>query len=288
MNLTGLNSNRYLAHNRIPITITGDYNRDSEIVMSITRNSDSYNLPEIRLFPSPSGLVLDLSPYIKGLLPIPYVPGNSYSDPIPNTESFNITFSDSQDSEVFLNKTFIRGGRRTSSMDAQTVSTNTRLAPVDILPYWDGYPNGDFKIDSSSRIRYNLLVDNFKQMRNPKSCDPFYIRFLNSLGGYSFWMFNSYESDSDSNGLGTITGLKNRSLGFTNTTSINADTRVKREFYPLMLDLMVSPVVERYKDGEWNQIFIKPGTFNSNNYEDLAEVTCEFETNLNYNPGVIW
>ena len=125
MNLIGLNGNRYLVNNKILVTMSLDggevFNYGSEINLNITRNSDSYSLPSIRLYPTPEGLTIDLAPYIKGLMKKPYVPGNSYADPIPNSETFTITFEENQtnSSNTFLNKTFVRGGRRVTTNDSQ-------------------------------------------------------------------------------------------------------------------------------------------------------------------------
>lgn len=130
-------------------------------------------------------------------------------------------------------------------------------------------------------------------MHTPTSCNPFYVRFLNTKGGYSFWMFNAWEYSTTSKELGvvsTTTSINNKSLGFSEENTVTVDTRVKREYYDLIRALIVSPVIQVYNqfDMEWLKIELKGTTFDSNNYEDLQEFTCDFDLMLNTNPGTIW
>lgn len=305
MNVTGLNTNRFLAGNPIPVNLSlasGSFETGSFITMNITRLSTHGGelpvvMPPTRLYPSPSGLTIDLAPYIKGLLPYPYVPTSTYQDPIPNYQNFNITFSENQtdSSNAFLNKTFIRGFKRESSATAMTLSINTQLNPVALIPVWQGYPSARFYLDSGSTIRSTIVVEPqySKQMRTPTNCDPFYLRFLNSLGGYSFWMFNAWDWSTKSSEVGVIertASNNNRSLGFTEENTVTVDTRAKREFYPLMRDLIVSPVIQVYdKFGmDWKKIELKGQSITESNYEDLIEMTATFDLMLGNKPEVIW
>lgn len=305
MIVSGLNSNRFLAGNPIPVTLSlsgASFEQGKFITMNITKltthgGEAPVTLPPIKLYPSPEGITIDLAPYIKGLLPNPYIPGNSYQNPVPNYQNFNITFSENQtdSSNAFLNKTFIRGYRREESDSAFTLSVNEQLNPADKIPVWTGYPSARFWIDASSTIQSTEVVEPeySKQMRLPTNCDPFYVRFLNSLGGYSFWMFNSWEWKTQTKDVGVIERtayLGNRSLGFKEDNTVTVDTRVKREFFVLIRDLISSPVVQVYdKFGmTWKKIELKGNSITENNYEDMIEVTATFDLMLNNKPEVLW
>lgn len=305
MIVTGLNSNRFLAGNPVPVKLslaTGVFETGSFITMNITRLSTHGGelpivMPSTKLYPGPSGLEIDIAPYIKGLLPYPYVPGTSYQDPVPNYQNFNITFSESQtdSSNAFLNKTFVRGFRREESETAMTLAINAQLNPVDTIPMWTGYPSARFWIDSGSAIRSTQIVESqySKQMRAPTNCDPFYVRFLNSLGGYSFWMFNAWDWSTKTTGVGVIertASTINRSLGFKEDNTITVDSRVKREFLPLIRDMIASPVIQVYgKFGmPWKKIELKGQSITESNYEDMIEATASFDLMLGNRPEVIW
>lgn len=304
MIVSGLNSNRFLTGNPIPIAITadsGEFAIGTKITMSILRQAthpgqELYAYPPITLFPTEGGVEVDLRPYIVGMMPEPYIPTNSYQDPVPNYQVFNFSFSENQTdtSAIFSNKTFVRAFKRTKSNNALAFPIGEELREGDRIPVWQGYPTARFWINANSQIRATTVVtsEHSKQMRLPTACNPFYVRFLNSKGGYSFWMFNSWEHATESDELGVIekTGINNKSLGFSQEDTVVVDTRVKREFYPLMRALIVSPVIQVYNQFEmdWLKIELKGTTFETNNYDDLQEFTCEFDLMFNVFPAVIW
>lgn len=305
MIVTGLNGNRYLAGNPIPVGFfpdTDDFLSGSKITVTVTKlvthaGDVQITLPPFTLYPPPKGMTIDLAPYVKGLLPKPYVPDGNYQNPVPNYQRLSFTISETQGdtSQVFNNKTFIRGFKRTKSDQGITLPVGTTLNNADRIPYWGSYPVARFLIHTDSTIRPQLVIDSqyTKQMRMPTACNPFYVRFLNSLGGYSFWMFNSWEWETSSDAVGVIkrtTSINNESLGFTEQNTITVDTRVKREFYGMMRDLCVSPVVQVYNQFgmEWLKIEMQGSSFQENNYEDLQEPTFTFDLMLNNNPQVIW
>lgn len=302
MIVSGLNNNRFLTGNPIPISITadsGEFAIGTKITMSVIRQATHpgqslYTYPPITLCPVQGGVSVDLRPYIIGMMPEPYIPGNSYQDPVPNYQVFNFTFSENQtdSSAVFSNKTFIRAFKRTKSNNALTFSVGEELRSCEKIPVWQGYPTARFWIDSNSVIRSTTVVtsEHYKQMRT-NACNPFYVRFF-SNGGYEFWMFNSWEHATESDEFGVIkqTGINNKSLGFSQEDTVTVDTRVKREYYDLIRALIVSPVIQVYDQFEmtWLKIELKSTSFQTNNYDDLQEFTCEFDLMLNVSPGVIW
>ena len=309
MIVTGLSGNRFLIGNKIPVKIelnNGEFEIGSVITITITKlvifSSDTeLILPDIKLFPYGGFLEFDLAPYIKGLINYPYSPDGGLSDEfngiIPNMGFFNIAISENQNntSQIFLNKTFIRGFKRENSKEAFTIPVNTILSPVEKIPYWTSYPTGKFYINIGNYIICEPIIVNpneFKLMPTPSNCDPFYIRFLNSLGGYSFWLFNAWEWNTSSKSKGVVNDLLERhSLGFTEDNTVNLDARVKREFFPLMKDLIVSPMIQVYNKfgaDKWLKIDLKSSSFKENNYEDLIEFNCTVDLNLGNNPQVLW
>src|SRR5690606_24663849 len=128
---------RFLTGNPIPVTFapdTQDFLSGSKIILTITKlvthsGDVAYTYPPFTLYPSPKGITIDLAPYIKGLMPVPYVPDGSYQNPIPNYQRVTITVEETQGntSQVFSNKTFIHGCRRTKSNQVITLPVGTTL-----------------------------------------------------------------------------------------------------------------------------------------------------------------
>ena len=306
MIVTGLSQNRYLTGNGVKVEIapdSGTFAIGTKISMTVTKlvthpGDILYTYPPITLYPSPSGLVIDLAPYIRGLVPYPYVPTTNYQDPIPNYQNFNIAFSEDQTntSATFLNKTFVRGFRRTWTGQGQTLGATEILSPIARIPYWEGWPIAIFKMDNNT-IKSILVVpsEDSKQMRVPAACTPLYVRFMNSLGGYSFWMFNQWEWSTKSNPLGSVqTITEDRSLGFGMENNIVAHSRVKEEHYPLIRDLIVSPVIQVYQTGadpfkaDWTKVDAVSNNFNANNYDSLQEVSISFALNSKTKASIPW
>lgn len=308
MIVSGLNGNRFLIGNKIPVKIspdTGVFDVGSFITITITKlpiytGDTEVVLPLIKLFPVGDYLDFDLSPYVKGLMNYAYTPSdnnyNEFNGVIPNFQKYNISIFENQNntSEIFLNKSFIRGFKRENSINAFTLPINTILSPVDKIPYWISYPTAKFYLNNDSEINVDTVANStdFKLQKTPNSCDPFYIRFLNSLGGYSFWMFNAWDWQTKSKGKGIVNDLLDRnSLGFSETNTVNVDTRIKREYFNLMKDLVVSSMVQvydKFTPETWTKIDLKDSSFKENNYEDLIEFNCTFDLNLGNNPQVIW
>ena len=304
MVVTGLNSNRFLAGNSIPVSVapsSGSFSQGTTVTMSViklvTHPGDvQYILPPVTFYVSPTGIDFDIRPYIKGLLPDPYVPGTSIMDPTPNYQNFTITFQESasDSSQTFTGKTFVRGFRWERTGSSQTLGSSEVLSPTDRIPVWTGWPSS-YSYMESNQIRTSPIVpsDLVRQMKEPTACDPLYLRFLNSLGGYSYWMFLSWERRTESDQVGTIvqpTFPGDKNLGYGTNVTITADTRAKREFFPILKALLVSPVVQAYdvNANRWDKIEPSNGAFTENNYEDLVEASFTFDSALNVDPRVIW
>lgn len=302
MTVIGLNSDNFLSGNPLPITITpdvsftiGDY-VNVTIIRLVTHPGDiETSYPPIRLYVQTTGISVDLMPYIKGMMPYPYIPTTTYQDPVPNTQNFTIIFSlSSGGGQIFFNKTVIRGFKRTKSNSGLTVTNGTVLKESDKIPVWEAYPTAKFTLTASKIIPSTVLdPEDIRQMKIPIACNPFYVRFLNTLGGYSFWMFNSWEWGTKSKSLGLIektTDINNVSLGFSEKNEVKVDTRIRRDFYGIIRALDVSPVIQVYDkfNMDWLKIELMDSSFEENNYEDMQEFSCTFDMMLNTKPEVLW
>ncbi len=307
MIITGLNSNRFLTGNGIPVQIAPDggqtFATGTLVTMTISRlathpGQEVYTLPPSKLYPGPNGVVIDLAIILRGLMPYPYVPTASYEDPVPNYQNFTFTFEEDQTntSQVFSNKTFVRGYRRTWTPTAQTLGATELLSPVATIPFWDGFPIAAFQMEANTIKPLLVLPEGLgRRMRPPNACDPLYVRFMNSLGGYSFWMFNSWDWGLGSSPSGVVeTTGPDRSLGFTQESTITAHGRVKSEHYPLMRDLISSPVIQIYSTGEvpfdqpWTKVEGKSNTFDVGNYDGMREVSFQFALDQKIHTQTTW
>lgn len=311
--VTGLSSNRFLVGNPIPVTFsldTGNFPANSLIKLTITRNVSHSGdvvqaLPAMNLYlPQTGSLTIDLAPYMKGLLPYAYVPGTSYADPIPNYQSISIAvayYANANGTQTeavsYLNKTFVRGWEEGKRNAAYTVGSGDILRDADLIPVWNGYPASMFFMEVDNTIRSTPAIPSTesKLMKVPSSCDPFYVRYLNSKGGYGFLLFDVWNWTTTSEDLGMINNSPHpfiKDLGFDRDDTVTAQMRIRREFFPMFRALILSPVVQVYNKfgnvGEWTQIKVVDSSFEESSFEDMVEVSAEFDLHLNINPAQVW
>ncbi len=114
-----------------------------------------------------------------------------------------------------------------------------------------------------------------------QSCNTFYVRWLNTLGGWDYWLFehkiyealkvengNNYESYFD-----TISGISDfENVTFKNVSpavQVGSDTLTKNEAEGLKI-LTTSPKVYWYNEefSKWIGVIVEPGTFNIRSSKD--------------------
>jgi hypothetical protein len=133
---------------------------------------------------------------------------------------------------------------------------------------------------------FNLVFENIQLKNNditratiklqtitPKCDNGFYIKWINSLGGYSYWLFENWESNQQTKDLGEINNDYNNledtlsetiQIGKTSQNRVNVTTDVINEDEQLLLsDLFDSP-----------KIYWFIGTPNAvNNFNDWTEIS---------------
>ena len=137
------------------------------------------------------------------------------------------------------------------------------------------------------RVESGLFLDAFApitiNVKRPaeQSCNTFYVRWLNTLGGWDYWLFehkiyealkvengNNYESYFDS--ISEISDFEN--VTFKNVSpavQVGSDTLTKNEAEGLKV-LTTSPKIYWYNEeiSKWIGIIIQPGTFNIRSSKD--------------------
>lgn len=314
MIVQGLNENNFLVGNPIQVKITPDsgttFSANEVINLTIVKKTTHFNdpapytLPVIRLYPKPNGFTVDLAPMLIGLLPDPFIIGNNLGVTIPNFQEFDFFFSHdsgSGASKSFLSKRVIRGFKRQRSDSAATVQTYVPLSLSERIPTWSNLPVGYATVEDEGMFWNNINFSDtsafIDRQKTPSGCKSFYIRFMNSLGGYNYWLFPLYEiiDNSDSQGfISNSIGKFDKSLGLESKTSVAVTGRVKKEYYGIFRDLIVSPVVQVYNTQEefgvddWVQLQMTSSTFSYSNNEVIQEVNFTFDIDYNINPTVSW
>lgn len=239
-------------------------------------------------------VIIDLSPIIKYLMTVP----NFFNQSNIVQLSATILEEGSLPDFIFFEKHFIRGGRYTGANNYLT--NGTILKPAEKIPEWPGYPTRKYTINGSQIVESLPSNGDIEQMTK-RSCKGIYIKFLNSLGGYSDYLFENFTIRKSGN-QGDVIKNYNRNNSFpggidfqNNFTQlsangeyeITAEARIDQRHYNIIRDLVHSSEVLVYNfgdliDSDYNQTWTKlinPGNSISINSEDeTTDVALTFNT----------
>lgn len=305
MTITGLSSDLYYMENPILVNITALTTNTNYINITLTNQNDGLNpiiSNTLRLYPNVSNEIinLDLSEYIKGNFPRPQHPTSPINDDPINTNyvKFSINFTEvltngSSASITTLIKTFLRGGTFSQSNNI-TAQVGDVLKETDNILVWGSLPRRKYYIDASKRIySTNIIPDAEVYRMKELGCDPFYVRFRNTKGGYSYWYFPTYEISRKikSDGFVNKTPISDSfSLGNNIEIKYNCESKIKEENYALARALMSSSEIHAYdKFGvEWALVEIQGGKFQENNFDSITELNATFGVPITKRETVLW
>lgn len=236
---------------------------------------------------------LDISSYVKSLLPL----GNKMVKLSIVVSSYRkVSGNDQLLSSTTLNKHFIRGGKRGSQTNT-TAQPNEILKTTDKIPYWAGYPGVFSRLIQSSGFWSisNIQLDpafDFVEQRKIKGCNSIYVRFLNSLGGYSYWMFEGVTDQQKNTNEGLINNTRMIDLGNSYDQELELYSKVPKSYIALIQDLIISPDIYIYRLGEegvvWDRYYSANNTLEVNPAKNAQSVKVKLKPFNKFNPQLVW
>lgn len=289
MDILGLENNYYLSGNDIWIQVSNFPKVPIRLELKCTNNATGATLPIFRLYADINNVFrFNISQTIRPIQPYPvYNPTNTMAE---YKLEFTVIFEDNTQESLTLNKFFIRGGRAKNNVDEWHLVNDDKL----VIAKWvdwrgialPGYPQ---KIMGSLIVDYIPAASDVYKMISLSFCNAKIIRFLNSLGGYQFWVFETYEIKPKVKAKDVISQIPMRlradairNIGTSTVTEITLKTRTPSELQPIILDLIQSPEIEMYDSlgtddaSRWQRLQLSTSTdaiYNSNDMSYLNEVT---------------
>lgn len=298
---TGLESNGYYIDNDIWVNVTSDDNVDY-FTVNVINQSTQESTGNMKLYPRPeSGIRFNLSPVIKGYFPrqdndINYT--GLGIDVTTNWQPFRITIGQSVSGVITtqnIDRHFIKGGIETIHSNLH-VYVGQKLRNADKFPIWQGYPVAEYSVDSQFRIIKNtdLTTVTNKDFRTVKGCNPVYLKFRNSLGGYSYWLFEGWSEPLSNSSKGII--VNNQSvfdLGSEVDSKLSVYSKVPAQYYGLIQDLIKSSEIYTYDktkdiDEAWERLQSVSNKTELDHYSKVYEVKLNFNRIMNYNSTQLW
>lgn len=302
MTVTGLEQNGYLINNPIKVVVSHPLIYKLEVSILNQSNGKSVTLPNLYSDPTFTKVEFNIEKLIKGLFTEPY-PNFDFisSTPLLIPESsnrfslnFRVTTTEGDTDEWGAQKTFIRGGKYTDQMNL-TLPANSVISPTETLPIFNSYPYAYFTLNSQFKV-FKTNASSFEtpniqtEIIREKTCNGKYLMFLNSLGGYSFWLFDNWEVEDSSSSLGIVNnGYNQKDLGQNYNSGFKVVGKIPERFYPLMRDLIFSPDIWVFmkEENAWKKIYSDGNKWVQNGAKVAYKVEYKFSNFNNYNPSLI-
>lgn len=298
MTVTGLENNYYLAFNDIWIAVNGFAQDVNILEIKVTNLTTGIALKEFELSPSPDNdFEFNICIPVRNLFP------ETDHININSLQSFKIDFKASfedtaiPDETITIEKYFVRGGRNKQGINEWFLNPSEELLVGKWIDYVGitipGYPQ---RIQGTSIVNY-IPTTSYKVLKT--SCDYKIVKFLNSLGGYQFFIFEKWEIKRPTKAGKLIKKKTNRLRkdNFRNVAIANSRTIVFHAFTPweiqeIFSELVESPEVFLYNpsgtdnDSKWERLAIENNESIENNWTRKYENKVEFSFSNYYNKTV--
>lgn len=305
MIINGLNSNGYYVNNPIYIEVI-DLNNSKFIDVTITNITTS---AVYKLYPDMNGKVLvDLSSMIRVMMPLPVANNTEYLQPTPTNTFSNITIrivetrNDNTITEQSFSKMVIRGGLNGNKNNV-LIKQGT-LTLTDKMPVWKNKPcalyicNSDYSITKRPINTSSSYVDTATgiqiEQQTTRYVNGVYLKFLNSLGGYSYWLFESSSVKRKTDNIGyyvtpNLSGEVVTDMGQTVNDEYNVTSVVKVEYINIIKNLITSHEVYQFNDDDnsWERIILDGNSITTNPVKKVYDVNVSYKSHTTYTPTTL-
>lgn len=267
MDIIGLENNYYLSGNDIWIKVQNFPKIPVKLELQVTNTNTSKTTSILRIYPDLSNVFeFNLSQAIRPLQPNP---DHTDINTLQNYEMvFTVIYDDETSDAETVDKYFIRGGRYKNNVDEWHLENGAKL----IISKWVewGVPLPGF----ANKIQDQLILDYVPTASETyrmflKTCNYKIIKFLNSLGGYQFWIFESNEEEIKAKPLDEVSITPSRlrdniyrNIGSENTREITLKSKTPIDLQPIIMNLIGSNDILMYdpagtdNESRWTRIIL--------------------------------
>lgn len=288
MTITGLENNYYLSQNDIWISVNGFSEPVALMEVFFKNLTSGFELPAFKMYPGPGNdFLFNVCVPIRALQP---VPNHMLNNNLQNFEiKFKVIFVNTTTAaeEITLQKYFVRGGRQKNGNDEWYLSSSQELIIYPWVNYGFDLPGFAQRIQGGSIVDFIPTVQFTRPLRG---CDHRILKFLNSIGGYQYFVFEKFEYKVKSKAGKTIDNMtmrlrQDRSRNFENDRSriIELYTKTPIEMQPVFSDLVDSLEVFLYNplgsdnEAKWERLLLDNNESVENNIDRVFDNKISFE-----------
>jgi len=301
MTITGLENNYYLFNNTVQVVVNGFGLTNIKYLEVIATNTYNSKAMSLRFYPLNNEFTFDISPMVKSTFDYPN------NDLLKNLNNIIFDFNAVDELDVIettsIDKYFIRGGNFKGFYPNEVVKNNYINQGLNIplnyivkkIPTWLYIGFDTHFINASNVFEEFTVTDatNFEALEVP--CNGKLVKFLNSLGTYSYWFFDAYEITRKTKTLDLIkitpydfTDNNFFDLGVTVESEIELRTQVPERYADLMLHLIISSeiyIIEN--DDSLTRLKLKSDSFVYNVIDKIFDYKIKFELDNIINPSLL-
>ncbi|WP_027378172.1 hypothetical protein [Chryseobacterium daeguense] len=291
MTITGLENNYYLSQNDIWITVNGFTDDTSYMELTVTNLTTGVAL--LPFNPSPStnnDFEFNICIPVRNLFPpTDHINVNSLQE---FKFDFKVKFEDTNipDEIATVTKYFVRGGREKDGIAEWHLSASHEL----IVGKWidwrgislPGYPK---RIQNNTIVNYVPTPENTHILYNVANCDYRIVKFLNSLGGYQYFVFEKFQIKAKTKTGKSISKISKRlrtdnfrNTGLTVDKTIEFETKTPFQIQDVFTELVLSPEVYLYNpagndnESQWQLLVLENNDSIEKNYTQQYDNKIEF------------
>jgi len=305
MIIKGLELNGYYTNNPLYIEVSDLINNKYiEVILSYNGTSSV----TYKLYSDIYGKVLvNLASMVRVMLPLTSANADYSTETNENTvNELSITIketkTDNTTTEQSFTKKFVRGGKLGNLIN-QTSPTGKTLTNSTKLPVWKDRPvalyfmNNDIVVRKLPIIVNNSYYDSTHniqiELQTTRYVDGVYLKFLNSLGGYSYWNFERTSTKLKTDNIGyyvtpTISGEQVTDMGQEINEEQTVESVVKAEYIGIIQDLITSTeVYQLVGDNNWERIILDGNSLTSNPVKKVYDVTVSYKRHNTFTPTTL-
>lgn len=306
MIIKGLELNGYYINNPLYIEVSDLINTK---YIEVTLTYGGVNSVTYKLYPDLTNKVLvNIASMVRVMLPLTSANTDYVNNTTENTVhelSINIKEykTDNTTTEQNFSKKFVRGGKLGNLIN-QTSATGIVLTNSTKLPVWRNRPVALYFITSDLVVHklplLNLTGNYFDEAHNiqievqtTRYTDGVYLKFLNSLGGYSYWNFERTSTKLKTDNIGyyvtpSISGELVNDMGQEIQEENTVESVVKSEYIGILQDLITSSEVYKYDgDNNWERIILDGNSLTLNPVKKVYDVSISFKRHNTFSPTTL-
>lgn len=295
MIVQGLEENYYLINNPIYLKIIDDETPEENHLLTISVGSRDITSQMYN-----GETIIDIAPIVKSLFSKP-----DFQNPSSNIITIDLTgfyyFEEAGFQIPIGIKTFIRGGQYGGQNNY--LSLGTILKVSEKIPVWDGLPSSKYTITGTDIVE-GLILEAEQELMKKHSCEGVYLKFLNQLGGYSTYYFNTFtlqESGESQEYIDTfptsttISAPQNNfyQFGSNSKMKLTVESRFDKRHYGILMSLINSPEVWVYEfhklmdsdfivypTDDWTKLINNGNNISIESGEETYDASLTFDLNL--------